>query len=121
MPAKKLGGVHHQPHPGTRIRCCRCSLPGLTGFTTSRCGGTDGVRHRTEVRPDYNLKPGQKQVLSTGRGINPIAPSLYQTAAVSQRTAASAARLSSPLTVTAGVAICADLGVPIRIGPMDMP
>ena len=32
-----------QPHPGTRVRCCRCSLPGLTGFTTCRCEGTGGV------------------------------------------------------------------------------
>ena len=32
-----------QPHPGTRVRCCRCSLPGLTGFTTYRRGGTGGV------------------------------------------------------------------------------
>ena len=32
-----------QPHPGTRVRCCRCSLPGLTGFTTCRREGTGGV------------------------------------------------------------------------------
>lgn len=30
-----------QPHPGTRIHCYRCSLPGLTGFTVYRCGRTD--------------------------------------------------------------------------------
>ena len=33
--------VAYQPHPGTRIRCDRCSLPGLTGLTTVRRGGTD--------------------------------------------------------------------------------
>lgn len=37
----KLGGNPHQPHPGTRIHCCGCSLPGLTGFTAKRCEGTD--------------------------------------------------------------------------------
>ena len=40
------GGSPHQPHPGTRVRRCRCSLPGLTGFTTWRCEGTDADRHR---------------------------------------------------------------------------
>ena len=29
-----------QPHPGARHHRYRCSLPGLTGFTTSRRGGT---------------------------------------------------------------------------------
>ena len=31
-----------QPHPGTRVHCYRCSLPGLAGFTVCRCGGTSG-------------------------------------------------------------------------------
>ena len=42
----RKGGDPHQPHPGTRVRRCRCSLPGLTGFTTWRCEGTDAGRHR---------------------------------------------------------------------------
>ena len=33
--------VAYQPHPGTRSRCDRCSLPGLTGLTTVRREGTD--------------------------------------------------------------------------------
>ena len=33
--------VAYQPHPGARIRCDRCSLPGLTGLTTVRREGTD--------------------------------------------------------------------------------
>ncbi|GEM_PF-6156266 len=37
----RKGRRPHPPHSGTRIRCCRCSLPGLTGFTASRRGGTD--------------------------------------------------------------------------------
>jgi len=36
------GGGPRQPHPGTHIHRCGCSLPGLTGFTVSRCEGTDG-------------------------------------------------------------------------------
>ena len=31
------------PHPGTRVRCRRCSLPSLTGFTTCHREGTGGV------------------------------------------------------------------------------
>ena len=33
--------VAYQPHPGARIRCDRCSLPGLTGLTTVRREGAD--------------------------------------------------------------------------------
>ena len=33
----------YQPHPGTQCHRCGCSLPGLTGFTADRCGGTDRV------------------------------------------------------------------------------
>ena len=42
------GGGPHQPHPGTRVCRYRCSLPGLTGFTTWRCEGTDADRHRPD-------------------------------------------------------------------------
>ena len=38
------GGGRHQPHPGTRVPCYRCSLPGLTGFADWRCEGTDAGR-----------------------------------------------------------------------------
>ena len=41
-PLRRLEATH-QPHPGARVRCCRCSLPGLTGFTTCRREGTGGV------------------------------------------------------------------------------
>ena len=40
------GGDPCPPHPGARVHCCRCSLPGLTGFTIYRRGGTDEGRHR---------------------------------------------------------------------------
>ena len=33
-----------QPHPGARRHRYRCSLPGLTGFTISRCEGTGKVK-----------------------------------------------------------------------------
>ena len=33
VPAEREEGGADQPHPGTRIGRCRCSLPGLTGFT----------------------------------------------------------------------------------------
>ena len=42
------GGGPHQPHPGTRLHCCGCSLPGLTGFTVSRCEGTNTGHHNEE-------------------------------------------------------------------------
>jgi len=44
-PACPEGGNPYPPHPGTRIGCYRCSLPGLTGFTTYRCEGTDTGHH----------------------------------------------------------------------------
>ena len=43
------GGNPNQPHPGARVCCCRCSLPGLTGFTTYRREGTGVGRHRGAV------------------------------------------------------------------------
>jgi len=39
----RSGGGERQPHPGARVHCCRCSLPGLTGFTVYRRGGTDAA------------------------------------------------------------------------------
>ena len=40
-----LGGSPHQPDFGARHRRYRCSLPGLTGFTTSRREGADTDCH----------------------------------------------------------------------------
>jgi hypothetical protein len=45
----KLAVTPIQPHLGTRVRCCRCSLPGLTGFTAYRCEGTGQGHHRGPV------------------------------------------------------------------------
>jgi len=42
----KVGGDLHQPHPGARISCYRCSLPGLAGFTTYRREGTNADHHK---------------------------------------------------------------------------
>ena len=39
------GGDQCQPHPGARIRCCRCSLPGLTGLTTASPRGDRHGHH----------------------------------------------------------------------------
>ena len=55
----------HQPHPGTQCHRYGCSLPGLTGFTADRCGGTDGVtitmpaswRAAPLYRSDAKLQP----------------------------------------------------------------
>ncbi len=38
--AHQFGDHPPQPHPGARIHCCGCSLPGLTGFTVYRREGT---------------------------------------------------------------------------------
>jgi hypothetical protein len=40
---KKIWGWPHQRHSGTQFHRCGCSLPGLTGFTVSCCGGTSGA------------------------------------------------------------------------------
>ncbi len=39
--AKKIGWQPYQPHPGTRVVCCGCSLPGLAEFTEYQCGRTN--------------------------------------------------------------------------------
>jgi len=44
-----LGGNPHQPHPGARCHCYRCSLPGLAEFTANRRGGTN-TGHHNEVK-----------------------------------------------------------------------
>ena len=56
----------HQPHPGTQIRCYRCSLPGLAEFTTLCCERTnvgkaiiaDGNRvdHVESTAPPHNVR-----------------------------------------------------------------
>ena len=43
------GGSPRQRHLGARVSCCRCSLPGLTGFTACRREGTDGGYHKLIV------------------------------------------------------------------------
>jgi len=37
----ETGGSLCQPHPGTWVSYYRCSLPGLAGFITCHCEGTD--------------------------------------------------------------------------------
>ena len=47
-----------QPNPahlGTQIRCYRCSLPGLAGFTTYRCEGTGKGHHRGAYASEIEL------------------------------------------------------------------
>ncbi|GDY25835.1 hypothetical protein AHAT_17250 [Agarivorans sp. Toyoura001] len=39
--AYKIGWQPYQPHPGTRVVCCGCSLPGLAEFTEYQCGRTN--------------------------------------------------------------------------------
>ena len=46
------GGGPYQPHPGAQRHRCRCSLPGLTGFTVGRRGGT-GTNHHCLMRPVF--------------------------------------------------------------------
>ncbi len=36
-----IGWQPYQPHPGTRVVCCGCSLPGLAEFTEYQCGRTN--------------------------------------------------------------------------------
>ncbi len=50
-----VGGSPHQPNFGTRHRRCRCSLPGLTGFTVGRREGTDTDCHRSSERSFMKL------------------------------------------------------------------
>ncbi|SVC87650.1 uncharacterized protein METZ01_LOCUS340504, partial [marine metagenome] len=45
-----------QPHPGTQQHRCRCSLPGLTGFTDNRRGETNADRSRlSPLTPDIAI------------------------------------------------------------------
>ncbi len=46
--------AHTRLNPGTRIHCCRCSLPGLAGFTISRRGETGRATIIYEKR-DYSV------------------------------------------------------------------
>ena len=43
-----------QPLPGTRRRRCRCSLPGLTGFTANRREEADADRRALSLMPGRN-------------------------------------------------------------------
>src|SRR5215510_9171902 len=52
-----MGGSPHQPDFGARHRSYRCSLPGLTGFTTSRREGADTDCHGKEVADRQGFEP----------------------------------------------------------------
>ena len=49
------GGGSNPPDPGARIRCCRCSLPGLTGFTAYRRGRTGPSHHYLQAARQRKL------------------------------------------------------------------
>ncbi len=51
------GGSPHQPDFGARHRSYRCSLPGLTGFTTSRREGADTDCHGKELADRVGFEP----------------------------------------------------------------
>ncbi len=42
---RRIGGNPCPPFPGARVCCCRCSLPGLTGFTAYRRGEAGRGHH----------------------------------------------------------------------------
>src|SRR6188768_1923644 len=54
---KSFGGSPHQPDFGARHRRYRCSLPGLTGFTTSRREGADTDCHGLKVADRQGFEP----------------------------------------------------------------
>ncbi len=53
-----MGGDLHQPHPGARFHCCRCSFPGLTGFAAYRRGRTDIGHHKAGANFEAKLSCG---------------------------------------------------------------
>jgi len=57
-----MGGGPYPPHPGTRFDRYRCSLPGLTGFTANRRGGTGTSHHKNIVRGGCVKQPGMADV-----------------------------------------------------------
>src|SRR3954462_1797029 len=54
---ESFGGSPHQPDFGARHRSYRCSLPGLTGFTTSRREGADTDCHGKELADRVGFEP----------------------------------------------------------------
>src|SRR6187551_1579062 len=52
-----FGGSPHQPDFGARHRSYRCSLPGLTGFTTSRREGADTDCHGKDLADRQGFEP----------------------------------------------------------------
>ena len=56
-PEDPYGGSPHQPDFGARHRSYRCSLPGLTGFTTSRREGADTDCHGKELADRVGFEP----------------------------------------------------------------
>jgi len=65
-----MEGGSYPPHPGTRVYRCRCSLPGLTGFTTYRCGRT-GTSHHDHYTVIFRLIGGE---VGPTRGYAPRPP-----------------------------------------------
>lgn len=64
--SERYGGEPYQPHPGTQCHRCGCSLPGLTGFTADRCGGTGRAHHnKTRLAASGAIVPAYSQ-LTTG-------------------------------------------------------
>ena len=49
--------------PRTRFHCCRCSLPGLTGFTISRCEGTRTGRHKNALTQSREMALRQRAAI----------------------------------------------------------
>src|SRR5690606_40463062 len=64
-------GDPRQPDPGTRPSRYRCSLPGLTGFTTGRRGGTDADRR---ILPDPRRRRWLLPTLDLGPTLGYAAP-----------------------------------------------
>ena len=67
-----------QPHPGTQVRCYRCSLPGLAEFTAYCCGGTNraAITHRAGQCPaEAALWPKPRRNATVIRERLPTAPS----------------------------------------------
>ncbi len=103
-----MGGGPHQPHPGARIRCCGCSLPGLTGFTTYRRGGTDAGHRRSAA---FYRSAGPASKAATQKKFGPqkrpeqrLRPDCYFSKVRGRRNGFCGARLGPPVLRTfAGV------------------
>ena len=61
--SRAKGGGSNPPDPGARIRCCRCSLPGLTGFTAYRRGRTGPSHHCLQAARQRKLSAERRKPL----------------------------------------------------------